>query len=488
MSAQWSDVSNLDDPKIDEESSSESDNVEDFKDKECYIEPDLAMVNDLIEEIERNPPGQEARILLMQHYAACGWHDAATEEAQRVLQIDSRVFEAQDYLQKKRSKAESRTKPSGVAAKAKSEHKRARKSTREEPPIWRPSPVKITSQAASLQELDDGYTDLLSKAEKLLEEMKLLKELNALDCEDQMANLAALMEGQVSSVVRPRPLASIKAVTDAIQAQGDKVTKAGVDLAVEDLKKLAMSPKKTADGQGQSRKRKNNSTRQDDDEIRKALLVRVKALKAMLHKSLQPVADLAMMHAEHEFLSRTYVNSETMVSGDPISDIPRANFWSSEDGYAWDMEELAGAIKAGKGVMRNPLSKQMFTRADIRAIIQHPLGKGLKALQVEQNKLKLGVRPQTIAELDKLAYILLNDTSEDGKPSHIAVEVFTSYLETLPTEEQTAIDELKVPAIDSHSGMAFDTTIGEAVQDVQMNKVCSHKTGDFLTQAVRYLR
>lgn len=152
------------------------------------------------------------------------------------------------------------------------------------------------------------------------------------------------------------------------------------------------------------------------------------------------------------------------------------------------MEELAGAIKAGKGVMRNPLSKQMFTRADIRAIIQHPLGKGLKALQVEQNKLKLGVRPQTIAELDKLAYILLNDTSEDGKPSHIAVEVFTSYLETLPTEEQTAIDELKVPAIDSHSGMAFDTTIGEAVQDVQMNKVCSHKTGDFLTQAVKYLR
>lgn len=326
MSAQWSDVSNLDDPKIDEESSSESDNVEDFKDKECYIEPDLAMVNDLIEEIERNPPGQEARILLMQHYAACGWHDAATEEAQRVLQIDSRVFEAQDYLQKKRSKAEARTKPSGVAAKAKSEHKRARKSTQEEPPIWRPSPVKITSQAASLQELDDGYTDLLSKAEKLLGEMKLLKDLDALDCKDQMADLAALMEGQVSSVVRPRPLASIKAVTDAIQAQGDKVTKAGVDLAVEDLNKLVMSPKKTADGQGQSRKRKNNSTRQDDDEIRKALLVRVKALKAMLRKSLQPVADLAMMHAEHEFLSRTYVNSETMVSGDPISDIPRANF------------------------------------------------------------------------------------------------------------------------------------------------------------------
>ncbi len=193
------------------------------------------------------------------------------------------------------------------------------------------------------------------------------------------------------------------------------------------------------------------------------------------------------MHAEHEILHRKYINDETM-SFDAISEIPRANFWTSGDGYAWDMEELAAAITSGKGVMRNPLSKQMFTRADIKAIIQHPLGKGLQALQVKQSKLKRGVRPETTKQLDTLAKILLEDMTEDGNPSHVAVEVFVSYLETLPSGEQIAIDDLKVPAKDSHTGMSFDTTISEAMKDVQGNRVCSHKAGDFLAQAVKYLR
>ena len=213
----------------------------------------------------------------------------------------------------------------------------------------------------------------------------------------------------------------------------------------------------------------------------------VEALKALLPKDLQPLADLAMMHAEREFLHRTYVNDETMTF-DAVSDIPRANIWSSEDGYAWDMEELASAIRSGKGVMKNPLSKRMFTRADIRMIIQHPLGKGLQALQVGQSKLKRSVRPQTIDELDKVAKVLQVDKSEDGKPSHLALEAFVSYLETLPSGEHKAIDDLQVPAKDSHTVMEFDTSIREAVRDVQRNRVCSHKTGDFLAQAVKYLK
>jgi hypothetical protein len=66
------------------------------------------------------------------------------------------------------------------------------------------------------------------------------------------------------------------------------------------------------------------------------------------------------------------------------------------------MEELAQAICANGGVMRNPLSHQMFTTNDIRAIISHPHGKHLAALEIEQKKLKLGVRPSTIDALDKL--------------------------------------------------------------------------------------
>ena len=65
--------------------------------------------------------------------------------------------------------------------------------------------------------------------------------------------------------------------------------------------------------------------------------------------------------------------------------------------------------------MRNPLRKQMSTRADIRANVRHPLGKRLQALQVEQSKLKRGVRPQTIEKLDRLAKALQGDDSEDDK-------------------------------------------------------------------------
>ena len=130
----------------------------------------------------------------------------------------------------------------------------------------------------------------------------------------------------------------------------------------------------------------------------------------------------------------------------------------------------------------------MFTRADIRAIIQHPLEEGLQALRVEQSKLKRGVRPQTIDKLDRLAKVLLADISKDRIPSHLAVEAFLSYLETLPRDEQKAVDNLKVPTTDSHRGMALDTTIGEAARDVEGKRMCSHKAGNLLAQAVKYLK
>ncbi|CAF9930423.1 MAG: hypothetical protein HETSPECPRED_007629 [Heterodermia speciosa] len=165
------------------------------------------------------------------------------------------------------------------------------------------------------------------------------------------------------------------------------------------------------------------------------------------------------MYADHELLQRKYVNTETVVSLDPVADIPRSNFWTSEDGYAWDMDELAGAIKGGKGVMRNPLSRQMLIRADIRAITQYPLGRGLQALRVQQSRLKHGVRPQTIGELSTLGKALLEDNSEDGRPSQTAVEAFIAYLEALPSSEQKAIDDLKMPATDSHTGATESVVI-----------------------------
>jgi hypothetical protein len=58
----------------------------------------------------------------------------------------------------------------------------------------------------------------------------------------------------------------------------------------------------------------------------------------------------------------------------------------------------------------------------------------------------------------------------------------------VPGLEQKAIDGLKCPAKDSHTGQAYDVIIGEAVRDAKGNRVCFHKTGDFIQQAAAHLR
>jgi hypothetical protein len=194
------------------------------------------------------------------------------------------------------------------------------------------------------------------------------------------------------------------------------------------------------------------------------------------------------MHVEHEVLKKNYQGITKTMNLDDVADIPRENFWVSEDGYPWDMEELAAAIKANSGVFRNPLSKTMFTPADVQAIIKHPYGRGLAALQVQQSQLRKGVRPQTIEMMEKLSSTLLGDNSEDQLASRHIVDEFLAYVATLPEVEQEAIDGLKVPAKDSHTGQAFDCTIGDAIRDAQGNRVCIHKTGDFIGQSAKFLR
>jgi hypothetical protein len=109
-------------------------------------------------------------------------------------------------------------------------------------------------------------------------------------------------------------------------------------------------------------------------------------------------------------------------------------------------------------------------------------------MQVEQSKLKHGVRPKTVEQLDKMSVILLADQSSDQMESRHVVDEFATYLATLPLSEQSALDELRVPATDTHTGQPFDTSIGEAVRDAQGNRVCFHKTGDLIRQAVNFLR
>lgn len=276
-----------------------------------------------------------------------------------------------------------------------------------------------------------------------------------------------------SNVPRAKLRQSASDVAASItEAHRTSKTKA-LDIAFEDLKSLIML--------------KTRDPSNDREADRQALLKRMNTVKGFLSSQLLLLADAAQMHVEHEVLHRRYANADTM-GLEPVSEIRRANFWVSEDAYAWDMEELAAAISSNRGIMRNPLSKLMFHPRDVRAIVQHPLGKHLAALQVDQSELRQGVREKTVEKLDTLAWKLLDDETEDFEPSHRAIEVFAAYLATLPDREQEAIDELWVPATDFHTGLQFDMSVGQAVGDAQNNLVCVHKTGDLLSQAVSYLR
>jgi len=126
----------------------------------------------------------------------------------------------------------------------------------------------------------------------------------------------------------------------------------------------------------------------------------------------------------------------------------------------------------------------MFTADDVCAIVAHPLGRGLAVLQVEQASLSKDVREETIRKLETLGKKLLEDQSDDSVPSRLAVESFLAYLATLPRAEQDVIERLKVPAKDRHAGLPFDASISEAVRDAQGNRICFHKAGDLIRQAV----
>lgn len=455
---------------------------------------DMSFLNELYEEIEHNPPAIEARKILIQQYMEVGWFDAAGGQIQELLNIDPYNTEAMLWSEviSEQDRMAPKTPPPKTV------------------PIPKPKPVQLNQDLDQAKlDLQMGYEALRAQAEKLLRETRLIRDLAlkndtsspvspkgkekatswswfsvpaekkesafAARFESHIVNLTALSDGRVSSVIRVRQPGSARAVAREMESSPQKA----VDIAVSDL-----------DGMARWLRSTNPST--SSDELREILVKRVQALSTALPENMRMHATTALMHAEHEVLQRRYrcnnQNIEETMLGDPIAEIPRNRFWVTEDGYPWDMEELAQAIESKGGVMRNPLSFQMFTTNDIRAIIQHPLGKRLAALEMEQKNLSQGFRQKTIDEIDKMATVLLADNSEDQMESRHVVDAFLAYIATLPASEQRALDELRVPAKDSHTGQGYDTTIGESVRDAQGNRVCVHKTGDFLKQAASHLR
>ena len=447
---------------------------------EIYADPDMELISELIEHISQNPSAVEARGILMQQYNACGWFSGAKEQVEEMLKLDPFNWEANAWLDADREANAGRVEANATGGNHTQVNGKVPKGKIRT--SWKPRVSPISSPSSALHELEEGYTVLLMRAKILHGQSKLwhgLTNINSEGSETHALDIATLAQGKVSHVLRKEPVPSVKDVAKAM-TESEKGGRSGFNIAYEDLEGVV---NKLSSGLGEPRKLLDKNY----DTLRDALIMRASSIKALVPEDVKMLADRALMHAEHELLHRSYVNTETMF-GDAVSDIQRDNFWVSEDGYAWDMDELAQAITSNGGVMRNPLSKVMFTPADVRDIVHHPLGQQLAALQIDQKKLKRGLRPTTIDEIAKLAKVLLEDMTADQVPSRHAIDEFAAYLATLPRTEQQAIDSLKVPARDSHTGNGYDWMIGEAVRDAKGNRVCSHKTGDFLNQAANYLR
>jgi len=441
------------------------------------LSPDLSLISELLETIERSPPGIEARKLLVQHYMSCRWLDAAREGVSELLSIDRNDVYAQ--LLSKMLSQEERAAPAP-----------AKPPKMDTPRKYSISDAEIKDINEGRSQLSKGYKALFSKAKVLHWEMNMLRDLfqqrtkidrSTVEFESSFASnnsaLEALAEGRLGPSQR---VASKPGAARTVARQMEQNPTRALEIAIQDLTDMT-------DWLRSTKKQPRVAEEIDNDSIREALVKRTQALISALPRDLQPVASTAQMHFEHEVLQRTYICNETMY-GDPVSEIPRDRFWLSEDGYPWDMEELAQAITSNGGVMRNPLSRQLFTPSDVKAIVSHPFGKPLAALQLAQSELSRGVRSKTIDQLANMSAILLGDDSADQMASRHVIDEFLAYVATLPDAEQIALDGLRVPAKDSHTGQAFDSTIGEAVRDAQANRVCIHKIGDFLGQAAKHLR
>lgn len=441
---------------------------------------DGELISQLYDTIEQEPPAITARELLIQLFDEAGLSSEAEGVAQELLKLDPGNVGALRITQRAANRASKRS------SKPQSNQSTAPRSNKASASLTRYIALKKTSRKSQLgqdpheeRQLVELHTSLIHRSSQLLKDYELVESFgsNSLiefpptdEVKALKRNLKFLSKGRTDQVIWKQSPSSVKSLASSLEAEGSR----GLHFIIDDFSDFARWFESTQEA--------------DSDKTREALLRRTRALQAVLPSDQEDLAAVAMMHVEHEVLQRVYANKATMILFEPIASIPRESFWVTEDGYAWDMNELAGALAAASGVMRNPLSQQMFTTHDIRAIMQHPSCHVLSSMVQEQGELRRGFRTTTVARLKDLADNLLADQSMDQKSSRLAIDEFSAYLAALPKAEQNAVDKLRVPAIDSHSRVPFDCSIGEAIRDAQANRVCLHKTGDFLQQAAAHLQ
>ncbi|KAF2633407.1 hypothetical protein BU25DRAFT_405302 [Macroventuria anomochaeta] len=453
-------------------------------------DPDMVLIGELMEEMSRHPPAIGARKLLVEHYISVGWVEAALDNTKELKNLAPGDVDVGRFLQVLEKKPEPPV-PERTTLPPPPKYPTEKPVERL---VWdpksgrykkttapKPAEKKLETSVvdvgdnldAARQDLVTGYQALRAKAGFILTDLMHLQALQKkanISPSKNTVKVQRIVDGQVNTSTQLcTPRTTARAMRDS--------PKDAMSIAIADMEEAVRWHKKFL----------GHTPGASTDALRDALVKRKVALEVALPDNLKPYCEVALMHMEHEQFDRNYANTETMY-GDEVKDIPRSNFYVTEDNYAWDMDELVAAIKAGSGVLRNPLSKQMFTPKDVKGIYMHSLANSLAALAVEQKEMSKGVRPETINRMEKLSSILLEDQSADTMPSRHAVDEFLAYVATLPEREQKAIDGLKCPAKDSHTGQAYDSSIGEAVRDAKGNRVCFHKTGDFIGQAAAHLR
>ena len=346
----------------------------------------------------------------------------------------------------------------------------------EETRSHQPEPAMATTKSSkplpdvgrTVEDLEREYKALKLNATIILEEFQHItnnhQDPSTRDQDTEiLEKLKAMRDGKVSAIVPAAQPLSVRESSRNIRnsARGKP------DLIAEDFESVVEWAK-------------FQSPPLPTDAIRERLIKRKALLDAALPENLAPLTTAAFANIERKYLQKKYENTETML-GDEIKDIPPQNFFASEDNYAWDMDELASAISANGGVMRNPLSRQMFSDADIRLILQHPLGQRLRPQHEAQHRMKRGFRTATVDWVEKLGSTMLQDQSSDAGPSRRSMDEFLAYVITLPDTEQQIINTLKIPGRDRNTGQEYDYAIGESVRDAKANTTCFHKVSSYVS-------
>jgi hypothetical protein len=173
---------------------------------------DTSLLNELFEEIAKNPPAIEARKLLVQQYIQVGWNEAAYDEIQVLLTLVPLDTEVKGFLElfPKQEEPKDSPKPPPITA-----------------PLKRKGAlVALPDDLATGQnELARDYQALRSSANSLLSELRLLRDLHqqqdaaSQSFDKHIPDLAALAAGRITSTVRVKQPGSARFVARAMAAE-----------------------------------------------------------------------------------------------------------------------------------------------------------------------------------------------------------------------------------------------------------------------------